>query len=344
MSTNGTNWKYHSILEDGTKLIIPEDERKMLFDLDNFMNKSESKKSSSLKKSESKKSSSLKKSESKKSSSLKKSNSNTRKKKRCPNGTRRNSNGECVVYKTPPTPRTKYYKKYHSEPVVLVGNSHLVQFRINNIEQFTKYKNIVIRTKVECFIQTLFALGLRNRNNVINDLQNMYTTDNDYCEKGKDLCGVWWQEGEKFIENTFDLPKNSIKWKNIRHTDRGVRVSKSMKKEDQNRLLNMLSNYLTIYLAPNCATIITIDFKEKEQTWGHYMIAYNYNNKITYFCPQSKTKYIHLKNMTRGNKNLLITSYGYYNTFDNESLIYMDDIPIQNSTCPIKFGTPTSRG
>ncbi len=44
MSTNGTNWKYHSILEDGTKLIIPEDERKMLFDLDNFMNKSESKK------------------------------------------------------------------------------------------------------------------------------------------------------------------------------------------------------------------------------------------------------------------------------------------------------------
>ena len=328
MSTNGTNWKYHSILEDGTKLIIPEDERKMLFDLDNFMNKSESKKSSSLKKSESKKS-----------SSLKKSNSNTRKKKRCPNGTRRNSNGECVVYKTPPTPRTKYTKTYHSEPVVLVGDSHLVQFRINNIEQFTKYKKITKYTKVECFIQTLFALGLRNRDQGMIDTINMDVQSRIKKNEGKSLIGVWWQEAEKFIENTFDLPKNSIKHKR-QQTIGGVDVNN---KEQQERLLNKFSGYLAKNLGPNCATIITIDFKDKEQSWGHFMIAYNHNKKITYFCPQTKTKYIHLKNMTRSHIKWLITGYGYYSTFDEVSF-NMDDIPIKNSTCPIKFGTPTSRG
>ena len=171
----------------------------------------------------------------------------------------------------------------------------------------------------------------------------MYTTYNNYCEKGKNLCGVWWQEGEKFIENTFDLQKNSIKWRMIEHTDMGVNVRQSMKKEDQNRLLNMLSNYLTMYLLPNCATIITIIFNNKRHSWGHFMIAYKYNNKITYFCPQSKKKYINLKNMTRSDKNLIIIGYGYYNTF-NGFPFWIYDIPIKNSTCPIKFGTPTSRG
>lgn len=332
MSTNGTNWKYHSILEDGTKLIIPEDERKMLFDLDNFMNKSESIKSSSLKKSESRKS-----------SSLKKSNSNTRKKKRCPNGTRRNSNGECVVYKSPPTPRTKYAKTYHSEPVVLVGDRHLIQFRINNIEQFTKYKKITKYTKVECFIQTLFALGLRNRDEGTSDVSNMRKILREKKTEGKELNGVWWTEAEKFIENAFDLPKNSIKHKHQKTLSTGVDVKT---KEQQNKLLNWLSGFLSRNLEINCATIITIDFKKKLETWGHYIIAYNYNNEITYFCPQSKKKYIHLKNMTRSHIKWLITGYGYYSRFDffDSDNIFDDDIPIQNSTCPIKFGTPTSRG
>ena len=50
--------------------------------------------------------------------------------------------------------------------------------------------------------------------------------------------------------------------------------------------------------------------------------------------------------MTRSHIKWLITGYGYYSRFDffDSDNIFDDDIPIQNSTCPIKFGTPTSRG
>ena len=108
--------------------------------------------------------------------------------------------------------------------------------------------------------------------------------------------------------------------------------------------LNKLSGDLARNLGPNCATIITIDFKKKEQSWGHFMIAYNYNNKITYFCPQSKKKYIHLKNMTRSHIKWLITGYGYFMFRFIDAIFNYYDIPIKNSTCPITFGTPTSRG
>jgi hypothetical protein len=156
--------------------------------------------------------------------------------------------------------------------------------------------------------------------------------------EGKRLEGVYCTEVEKFIENTFDLPKYSIKHK--------LEEFIVKNKEQEERLLNKFSGYLARHLAPNCATIITIFFERSERSWGHSMIAYNHNKKITYFCPQTKTKYIHLKNMTRGDKNWLITGYGYYSTFDffDSDNIFDDDIPIKNSTCPITFGTPTSRG
>ena len=94
-------------------------------------------------------------------------------KKRCPNGTRKHKvSHECVgnpkrskgtrrKVSESITPRTAYAQKYN-KPVTLLGNKSLFQVSFDTPDQFNQYVQITTDTDVECFIQVLFSLRLRD--------------------------------------------------------------------------------------------------------------------------------------------------------------------------------------
>jgi len=172
--------------------------------------------------------------------------------KRCPKGQHRNKEGECVpkkfkksikmiessasvssispassVYslsskKSPlisrlesvDTPRKVYAREYLNHPVQLLGKKWLFQVSFSNPEQFINYKQITGTepTGYECFIQSLFTLGLRDRKKGKQDLEEI---------KKNNISGIRFEKASRYFEKSFGLDTGRIihSWKKYKFED-----------------------------------------------------------------------------------------------------------------------------
>jgi hypothetical protein len=214
---------------------------------------------------------------------------------KCP--TRKNKINECTLHvKTidPITPRTTYIKDL-SAPYLL-GGVELFQVSFKSKTQFTHYVKITENTRVECFIQCLFSLGLRDLTAAKRDIETIKAYKN----------GVKYSVAEKYIQNAFGLKNGQIEHGTIKKP----------------RITVTLNNHLT----NNYATIFNIQLKGKTE-WGHYVVAYKYNNIVYYFDPQAN-KHIVLDKIN-GSK---ILSFGCFKTND-----IAENVIVKNTTAPIEF-------
>ena len=234
--------------------------------------------------------------------------------KRCPKGTHKNKSGECVPKKqisriiSPNTPRKEYVKKYFDKPIQLLGKTKLFQVSFQNPEQFINHTRITEDTNMECFIQTLFSLGLRDRKEGKQDLERI---------KGYNQ-GVLFEEAVKYIKTSFALKDDQLKYVYTIIFSTGSESKESISKFFNKRLVN------------NYAAIFSVTFKKDETTLGHYVIAYKYNDIVNYFDPQQK---IHTTNPEElSPEGWYIAQYGYFRTINVEK-----SMKLKNTTCPIEF-------
>jgi len=228
----------------------------------------------------------------------------TRKRKRNVYGLRKIKGGE--------SPRTHYAKTYHAKPVYLLPNTKLFQVSFDDPKQFSMYKRITEKTKVECFIQTLFSLGLRKVNDAKADVEGMQTAKK----------GVHWSEAKKYIATSFGLELDNLDIKWLMKKDGSEATSFAPK----------LSAFLKLHLDDNHATIYMIMFKnyQNDRLLGHFTVAYKHNNVVKYFDPQKREEF------TAPPKSLVT---GYY----PENFAYFDIKGVtepkllQVQSCPIPF-------
>jgi len=256
------------------------------------------------------------------------------KKKRCPKGTYRNKEGNCVAKKSlkkssklsssssisrlesADTPRKVYVKKYLTHPVKLLGNKYLFQVSFTNPDQFTNYKKITgsEKTGYECFIQTLFSLGLRDRKAAKDDLHQI---------KIHNIGGIPFTKAAKYFENSFGLNPGQIKHDWL----------KKVFKHDEFK--NYVSSTLKRQLENNHATIITISIVnrtvENSKGVGHYIIVYKYNNILYYFDPQDNTTTTDPNNILE-NKQYYIRSYGSFQTYK-----VLKSTDLVNNNCQLEY-------
>lgn len=270
-------------------------------------------------------------------------------KKRCPKGLHRNKAGECVpkkslkkspkspnpikssispiLSKSPKssisrlesadTPRKVYVKTYLTHPVKLLGKKKLFQVSFPNPDQFINYKKITgsDQPENECFIQSLFSLGLRDRKEAKKDLGEI---------KLRTIGGVTFLNAAKYFEKSFGLNHGQIKhsWMKTRF-------------EDNTEFNDHINVKLIRELRNNYATIITIHIKNNtkmdEPGLGHYMVAYKHDNILYYFDPQSKSLTTHPNSILK-NKKYSIVNYGFFNT---ENIL--ESIDLKDSSCLIDY-------
>ena len=209
--------------------------------------------------------------------------------KRCPKGTRKNKEGDCVKVEaaaaesavataksSATTPITKYANTYlNKRPTLLdnvtskMKNNLIFQVSFSGLDQFKNYKNLSKNPTFDCFYQSLFSLGLRDINVAKKDSSEVNT-------KGK--AGVYTFEAEKYIRSSFGLPANSVQYRESPQFNNNSEV-------DQ-----LIDTFLIDHLHNNYATIVMIKLNNTttKQIWGHYLIAFKHQNKIGFFDPQKK--------------------------------------------------------
>ena len=126
--------------------------------------------------------------------------------KRCPNGTRRNKSGDCEK-KQEKTPRKTYARRYFKTPPTLLGNEPLFQVTFRP-RQFKNYVNLAEDPKMDCFIQSLFSLGLRNVDVAKEEVIGINETA---------TIGVSFETAEKYIANSFGIPEEDVRSRYILH-------------------------------------------------------------------------------------------------------------------------------
>jgi len=248
-------------------------------------------------------------------------------KKRCPNGTRRNKSGICVPKKvksksisisrleSADTPRKVYAKKYFNSPVKLLGKKKLFQVSFSNPEQFTNYTRITEFTGIECFIQTLFSLGLRERKMGKQDLEEI---------KAHNIGGIRFVNAVKYIEDSFGLNRGQIKHVWVKNT---FNNNEEFKKHISGLRLNLTNNH---------ATIITVGIKHTNsglfgRIMGHYIVVYRYDNTLYFFDPQSN-KITTDASQIFENRPLFVNHYG---TFNSEKVL--ETTELKDSSCPMEY-------
>jgi hypothetical protein len=152
--------------------------------------------------------------------------------------------------KKPTTPRSKYIEDLPAPH--LLGGADVFQVSFQSVDQFNRYVKITEHTRIECFIQCLFLLGLRDIKEAKKDIQKLKSYKN----------GVKFIVAAKYIQRAFGLKDGQISHHNIKNEHE----------------LTLTNNY---------ATIFNVTFKDEKREWGHYIVAYKYNNIVYYFDPQA---------------------------------------------------------
>jgi hypothetical protein len=255
--------------------------------------------------------------------------------KRCPKGQHRNKAGECVSKKlqksikspkssispvssnksplisrleSADTPRKVYAREYLNHPIQLLGKKMLLHISFPNPEQFINYKKITgeEQTGDECFIQSLFTLGLRDRKAGKQDLEEI---------KKHNIGGISFKKAATYLEKSFGLDPGKIvhSWEK-----KDFKTNTEFKDDIYLKLRTNLAN--------NHATIISLDLKNTKTNvrGGHFMIVYKYNKILHFFNPQSN------RNTTDASKiflarNVLVTNYGLYYTKQIEKTMDLID-------------------
>ena len=78
--------------------------------------------------------------------------------------------------KKPTTPRSKYIEDLPAPH--LLGGADVFQVSFQSVDQFNRYVKITEHTRIECFIQCLFLLGLRDIKEAKKDIQKLKSYKN----------------------------------------------------------------------------------------------------------------------------------------------------------------------
>jgi hypothetical protein len=174
------------------------------------------------------------------------------------------------------TYRTAYYNKFFNKPISILENTFLFQVYVNDVNQFFDYESIHTKSKKnnkynDCFLHSLFSLGLRNRSDIDKDVSDLYANPK--------IKGVITRDITTFLETSFGLPKKSIQIVNYNMP----------KQQILQRNYTTLTTLLKDWLAPSYATILLIVLLNTTTniSFGHAITAFNYESKIIYFDSQN---------------------------------------------------------
>jgi hypothetical protein len=270
--------------------------------------------------------------------------------KRCPKGQHRNKEGECVPKKlkksikmvessasvssisaassasskksplisrleSADTPRKVYAREYLNHPIQLLGKKMLLHISFPNPEQFINYKKITgeEQTGDECFIQSLFTLGLRDRKAGKQDLEEI---------KKHNIGGISFKKAATYLEKSFGLEPGKIvhSWEN-----KDFKTNIEFKDDIYLKLRTNLAN--------NHSTIISLGLKNTKTNviGGHFMIVYKYNKILHFFDPQSNGDTTDASKIFLA-KNILVINYGLYYTKQIEKTMDLID-----NTCQLDY-------
>ena len=210
------------------------------------------------------------------------------------------------------TPRKAYVNKYFvgkEKPVTLLGKRDFFQVSFTNPNQFKKYVQITDKPRIDCFIQTLFSLGLRDRKEGKKDIVKL--------EKYK--IGIKNSDAAKYIQTSFGLKPGQV---DFRIFDNVFKNNDEFKKDISDNLQRNIDN--------NYATIVFLEYEKGKRNWGHYIVAYKYNDKIVYFDPQDKTHTKHTHKLSL--EGVIVSRYGYFKIKNVRK-----SVELQNNICPMEF-------
>lgn len=215
------------------------------------------------------------------------------------------------------TPRTSYTRKFFNKPIVLQAKP-LFQVPFD-ISQFRNYTQITAKTNIECFIQTLFSLGLRDIDSAKEDIEKLTRMK----------IGTPWTEATKYIAQSFGLDEGQVvhRWLisefisnkfseyiSERHTSVGKYYL-----ELRHAYISKSCDTIFEDLDNDCATILLLEYPNH----GHYIIASKRNNHLLFFDPQ-KNKF-----------NVDI------NALSENPIIQIGIIEVSNITTPIELKSNT---
>jgi hypothetical protein len=208
------------------------------------------------------------------------------------------------------TPRRAYYKKYNQKNPVLLPNKQLFQITFNDPDQFINYTQITSNTSFECFIQTLFSLGLRDVKEGKKDVVKL---------QKKKFRGVKFVEAAKYFETSFGLRPGQIQYNELPFEYAGL-----------------MDDFFENLLENNCATIFSLIYRMNDSTiFGHFMIVYKLNDELFFFDPQLNVHYENLSHVQytfEVERDQEILFYGYFETNN-----ITQPIELKNNSCPINF-------
>jgi len=175
------------------------------------------------------------------------------------------------IQENPPTVMTRKRRRENDEdsgvfliPSKSYNGFSLFQVNFSNEEQFRNYLNLSEKETVnDCFFQSIYSLGLRDRNLAKLNSENIELNG---------IEGVHVKDVENYIKESFGLTGSVQTWcknsKEVQWTEEMVLKALELWLKDLN---------------DNCATLLFLHFNEG----GHFIIAYKYKNNIYYFDPQS---------------------------------------------------------
>ena len=203
------------------------------------------------------------------------------------------------------TPRQHYATTYLNKDIFL-NTRTLFQVSIHK-DQLDNYTQITPETRIECFIQTLFALGLRNLREAKKDVDLLKTMTK----------GTPWHEADKYFQTIFGLKDGQIGHFGYRQTF-----------HDNEDFSTHVSRLLQHELDNNYATILPIAIRSPTHTWFHFVIAYKYEDVLYFFDPQTKITSTNAADLSL----YTIFKFGFFTTKGVDKLT-----PLQTNTCSIKF-------
>jgi hypothetical protein len=207
------------------------------------------------------------------------------------------------------TPRRVYYKTFYRNNTFLLPKP-LFQISFKDPGQFELYTQITSKTGNECFIQTLFSLGLRDVKEGKKDVAKIKKTN---------VKGVQFHEAAKYFETSFGLQPGQIFYNEYEYT--------TMREMDDIFKQNLENNF---------ATIFSLSFLNyNSDLLGHFLIVYKLFDTLFYFDPQLNKHYKTLSQLVyemEVDRNLNILAYGFYETKN-----ITKPIELKNNYCPIKI-------